>query len=205
MNAEAKKRLRELAGARVPLPEIAAVLRTEFKIAVTWEELDRYFGDEILVGRAYVMEKVSKKTVASALDGSATAQKVMFDVSRDADVREARHESAKGRRFKEIRLTIVKPGSSMVRGGPPVEYNQGNVAQLSAATDTPKRDKEAAPPGEQGPRGAEVEEHGPEGAHPGVGAGSPPAGEVQGGVWGSWEREEPLVRDDGGPGARPRR
>ena len=199
----AKKRLRELAGARVPVVEIAAVLRIEFKVEVTWQDLDKQYADEILVGRAYVMERVSKKTVASALDGSATAQRVMFDVARDADQRDARNDSGKGRQVREIRLTVLRPEPATPKGEPASEEN-------SPATGPGSGEATGATPGQHGEEGradepAERPEAGrPEApgydvasVHAEVGRGPDAPRKVQRGM--VWERfmQVPLVRDDG--------
>jgi hypothetical protein len=186
----------------VPLPEIAAVLRVEFKLDVTWEELDRLYGDEILIGRAYVMEKISKKTVDSALDGSATAQKVMFDVARDADQREARQESAKGRQIREIRLTVLKPDAILSRSEPPRGDRKPDISKAHAALAARRAAKEAALAGAGSPRG-EAEGLDAPAVDASVGRGNDAPRKVQRRL--GWERfrQVPLVRDDGGAGARP--
>lgn len=151
LSPEARKRLRELAGSRVSLPEIAAVLRVEFSVDVIWEDLDRHFADEILVGRAYVTEKVAKETVANALEGSATAQRVMFDVAKEADQREARREESKGRQIREIRLVVLDGRDSRSREVP-INGNRDVSKALAARWAGRKKAEtgEAAPSGDPG-------------------------------------------------------
>lgn len=151
LSPEAKKRLRELAGSRVSLPEIAAVLRVEFSVDVTWEDLDKHFADEILVGRAYVTEKVAKETISNALDGSATAQKVMFDVAKEAEQREARRESSTGRQLREIRLVILDGRESRSREVPMNGNRDISKAAAARWADRKKTEtSEAPPPGDPG-------------------------------------------------------
>jgi hypothetical protein len=101
----ARKRLRHLAGHHVPVTEIAAVLRLEFKIPITAEIIDQEYADEILVGRAYSAVQISEKTIDCALEGSATAQKTLFDRNRDAGMRE--DKMGGGRQLRQIKLVVV--------------------------------------------------------------------------------------------------
>lgn len=151
LSDDALKRLRELAGHHVPVAEIAAVLRCEFKVKIKLEDLDEFYRDEILIGRAYAAERISKRTMACAEEGSATAQKTLFDRAREAGQRE--EEMGGGRQLRQIKLVVVggkatRMKSEPLNGNRDTTKMRAALAEKRAAKKELERD--AAPPEDPG-------------------------------------------------------
>jgi hypothetical protein len=102
LSAPALARLREMAGDGVRVGDMAAVLRVQFGIEITAEILNRDYSDEMRVGRALEIERVSRSVKATAIEGSPGAQKAWLDQIREVDPA----AGSKGQRIKLIRLVV---------------------------------------------------------------------------------------------------